>query len=45
MINSQDLKLLKLIDEPEEIVKAIFDFYEGRDFEPSAEEQEKLMEL
>ena len=45
MINSQDLKLLKLIDEPEEIVKAIFDYYEGRDFEPSAEEQEKLMEL
>ena len=29
----------------EEIVKAIFDHYEGRDFEPSVEEQEKLMEL
>ena len=45
MISKSDLKLVKLIDEPGEIVKAIFDFYEGRDFEPSKEEQEKLMEL
>jgi uncharacterized protein (TIGR00730 family) len=45
MISPKDLELLKLIDDPEEIVKAIFDHYEGRDFEPSVEEQEKLMEL
>ena len=29
----------------EVIVEAIFDYFEGRDFEPSVEEQEKLMEL
>ena len=45
MIATDDLKLFKLIDEPAEVVKAIFDHYENRDIEPSAEEQEILLQL
>jgi uncharacterized protein (TIGR00730 family) len=45
MIATDDLKLFKLIDEPDEVVKAIFDHYEHRDIEPSAEEQEILLQL
>lgn len=44
-IDADDLNLLKLIDEPDEIVQAIFDHYEDRDFEPSEEEQEILSHL
>ena len=45
MISADDLKLFKIIDDPDEVVKAIFDFYEHRDIEPSAEEQEILLQL
>ena len=44
-IGAEDLQLIKLIDDPEEIVKAIFDHYEDRDFEPSEEEREILSHL
>ena len=44
-ISADDLKLFKLIDDPDEIVKAIFDHYEDRDFEPSEDEQEILSHL
>lgn len=44
-IDAKDLELLLLIDEPEEIVQAIFNHYENRDFEPSEEEQEILSHL
>lgn len=44
-IDAQDLNLLLLIDDPEEIVQAIFNHYEDRDFEPSEEEQEILSHL
>lgn len=44
-IDADDLNLLKLIDDPDEIVQAIFDHYEDRDFEPSEEEQEILSHL
>jgi uncharacterized protein (TIGR00730 family) len=44
-IDAEDMKLIKLIDEPEAIVKAIFDHYEDRDFEPSEEEREILSHL
>ena len=44
-IDAEDMKLLKLIDEPDEIVQAIFAHYEDRDFEPSEEEQEILSHL
>ncbi len=44
-ISAADLDLMQVIDDPSEVVTAIFDYYEGRTFEPSAEEQEKLLEL
>lgn len=45
MIGPDDLSLFQVIDEPSEVVKAIFDHYEHRGFEPSAEEQEILLDL
>ncbi len=44
-INPEDLQLIKIIDEPKAIVDAIFDHYEHRCFEPSAEEHEKMLDL
>ena len=44
-ISPEDLDIIQVIDKPSEVVTAIFDFYEGRTFEPSSEEQEKLLEL
>lgn len=44
-IDADDLKLMQIIDDPDDIVKAIFDHYENRDFEPSEEEQEILSHL
>lgn len=44
-ISRSDLDLIQIQDEPEEIVKAIFAHYETRGFEPSAQEQEILLEL
>jgi len=45
VINKKDLDLVKLIDEPKQIVNAIFEHYEKRGFEPSAEEAKVLLEL
>jgi len=45
MIGAQDLSLMQVIEEPEEIVKAIFDFYENRGFEPSRADREKMLNL
>jgi hypothetical protein len=36
---------VKVCDEPQEVVDAIFAHYEVRGFEPSAAEQEILLEL
>ena len=44
-ISKEDLDLIQIIDEPAEIVAAIFDFYEGRNFEPSSEEKSRLLDL
>lgn len=44
-ISESDLDLFQIIDDPSEVVTAIFDYYEGRNFEPSIEEQEKLLDL
>tara|TARA_R110002049_G_scaffold252264_1_gene427215 strand:- start:351430 stop:352152 length:723 start_codon:yes stop_codon:yes gene_type:complete len=44
-ISAKDLDLMQIVDEPADVVTAIFDYYEGRTFEPSKEEQEKLLEL
>jgi len=44
-LDPQDLDLMKVIDEPEAIVEAIFDFYESRGFQPTREEREKMLNL
>ncbi|WP_456376853.1 LOG family protein [Thiolapillus sp.] len=44
-ISPEDMDLIQVCDEPEQIVRAIFDHYGGRGFEPSADELEILLEL
>ena len=44
-INKEDLNLIQIIDEPKQIVNAIFAHYETSGFEPSAEEVEVLLQL
>lgn len=44
-IDDGDLALFEVIDEPQEVVNAIFRYYEHRGFEPSAEEREMLLDL
>ena len=44
-IDPDDLELIQVIDEPHAVVEAIFTHYEHRGFEPSAEEQEILLDL
>jgi uncharacterized protein (TIGR00730 family) len=45
MIDPLDLDLMRVLDEPDAIVEAIFDFYENRGFEPSQEERERMLNL
>lgn len=45
MIAPEDVDFMKIVDEPEEVVEAIFDHYGDRGFEPSAEEREVMLEL
>jgi len=44
-ISVQDLELFMILDKPEQVVDAIFSHYEGRSFDPSAEEHEVLAQL
>jgi hypothetical protein len=44
-IAREDLELFRVVDRPREVVEAIFAHYERRGFEPSAEEQEILLQL
>ncbi len=44
-IDPEDLDLFVLADSPQEVVDAIFKYYEHRGFAPSAEEQEMLLHL
>jgi uncharacterized protein (TIGR00730 family) len=44
-IDPEDLDLLRICEEPKEVVDAIFAHYETRGFEPSAEEKEIMLEL
>ena len=44
-ISEEDMDLFMVVDTPGEVVDAIFTHYERRGFEPSAEEQEILLEL
>ena len=43
MISAEDLNLIQIIDEPSNIVDAIFAFYEALDIETSAEELQGLL--
>ncbi len=45
VISKEDLDLIKIIDDPKQIVNAIFEHYETSGFEPSAEEAEVLLHL
>ena len=45
MIAESDLNLVQLIDEPANIVDAIFSFYEAHDIEPSDEERQRMLYL
>jgi uncharacterized protein (TIGR00730 family) len=45
MVGIDDPGLMTLIDDPEEIVKAIFDHYQARGFEPSPAEREAELAL
>jgi len=44
-ISESDLDLISIIDEPQQVVNAIFEYYRSRTFEPSAEEKEKMLQL
>jgi uncharacterized protein (TIGR00730 family) len=45
MIGPEDMNLIQMIDEPGEVVDAIFKYYETRGFEPSAAEREVQLNL
>ena len=45
MISANDLDLLRIIEEPEAIVEAIFDYYESRGFQPTRAERDKMLNL
>ena len=44
-IDKKDLQLFRILDDPKEILNAIFDHYEHRGFEPSAEETRIMLDL
>ncbi len=45
MISPEDMDLIQVIDDPQQIVSAIFKHYETRGFEPSASEREMQLNL
>ncbi len=45
MIDADDVNLIQVIDEPAAVVKAIFDHYEKRGFQPSPAEREAQLNL
>jgi len=45
MIGERDMDLMQVIDDPDEVVEAIFRFYEGRGFQPTQEERERMLNL
>jgi len=44
-ISPEDLDLITVLDEPQDVLKAIFRYYEHRGFEPSAEEEQIQLNL
>ena len=45
MIGENDVGLMRVIDDADAVVDAIFTFYENRGFQPSRDEREKLLNL
>lgn len=45
MVGERDLDLMQTIDDPDAIVEAIFRFYEGRGFQPTQEERQRMLNL
>jgi uncharacterized protein (TIGR00730 family) len=45
MVGERDLEMMQVIDDPDEVVEAIFRFYEGRGFQPTQEERERMLNL
>jgi uncharacterized protein (TIGR00730 family) len=45
MIGERDLDLMQAIDDPDAVVEAIFRFYEGRGFQPTQEERQRMLNL
>ncbi|HET9023142.1 MAG TPA: TIGR00730 family Rossman fold protein, partial [Burkholderiaceae bacterium] len=45
MIGPADLDMMRIVDDSDSVVNAIFDFYEARGFEQSASDREKLLYL
>ena len=45
MIADKDVDLMQVIDEPEAIVAAIFDFYESHGFRPTRDELSRMLNL
>ncbi len=44
-ISAKDLDLFHLVDDPDEVVDIIFNFYEKQGFEPSNDDMKKMLEL
>jgi len=45
MLNQADLELMQVIDEPEQVVQAILDFYKSREIAPSEDDRQKMLYL
>jgi uncharacterized protein (TIGR00730 family) len=45
LVSPHDMDLMRVIDEPDAIVEAIFEFYEGRGFQPTRTERDKMLNL
>lgn len=44
-ISPQDIELFEIIDDADEVVETIFNFYEKQGFEPSHDDMKKMLEL
>jgi len=45
MVDARDIELMRVIDDPDAIVEAIFDFHENRGFQPTQKERERMLNL
>jgi predicted Rossmann-fold nucleotide-binding protein len=45
MIAATDLNMMKIVDDSDAVVNAIFDFYDARGFAQTASEREQLLYL